>query len=99
MGETTIATASKCPKCNQQGEQIAKNQSAPDAKGKRYDVLTFKCTYRLCTWLDTNWIVAVDEDGKVPERDTGHIAKSFPDMPEISEMRRQKMLETYDDES
>jgi hypothetical protein len=93
MGQTTVAKASKCPKCNQQGDKISEKPSADP----KYVVHVYQCNYKLCTWYDTTWIVAVDEDGVVPERDIGHIKKAFPKLPEITDAQHQKLLEDFDD--
>ena len=93
MSETTLATAKKCPKCNQVGEQVGE---APTSDPK-YTGYVFTCLYKLCVWFETNWIVTVDEDGKVPVRDTGHIKKSFPALPEITPEQRKQIRENFDD--
>ncbi len=92
---TSISTASKCPKCNNQGELV---QSTPARRGM-YESRIYKCTTKLCRWFDSNWLVQIDEDGNVPERDIGHVAKSFPNLPELSPEQLKRIREPkFDDD-
>ena len=94
VGEsTTIGVASRCPRCDQTGEHVS---TKPTAK-PGYKAHIYRCTTKLCQWFSTNWVVTEDPDGKVPVRDIGHIPKSFPTVPKISEEQRHRLRTTFDD--
>ena len=94
MAETTLATASKCPKCNNTGDLISKQPTeVPQLTGHVYE-----CKYKLCVWFNTRWIVTVDEDGKVPTRDPGHDPARFPALPKITDKQREKVLDWIEDD-
>ncbi len=91
---TTLATARKCPKCNNTGELILKQPTeTPELTGYVY-----QCNYKLCVWLGTRWVVTVDKDDKVPTRDTGHDPKRFPVMPAITKEQRDHVLDWIEDD-
>lgn len=62
----TIEEATYCPKCGQQGIQV---KQSPGPKGGK--VFVIHCQNKLCTWLDTGWVVQVKSDGTVAERNKG----------------------------
>ncbi len=91
---TTLATASKCPKCNNVGELIKK---APTEDPKLTGHV-FQCNYKLCTWLNTRWIVTVDDDDKVQTRDPGHDPKRFPTVEPITDKQQEHVLDWIEDD-
>lgn len=95
MGETTLAVAKKCPKCNNVGTLVGeKPTSDPRLTGHIY-----MCETKTCLWGGTTWLVMVDENGKVPTMDIGHERKLFPKLPEISEERREQIMKGLADDT
>lgn len=86
MGETTLQTARKCPKCNSEGALVS-TQPTEDLKLTGY---VYQCENKVCPWFSTRWVVTADEDDKVTTRDPGHDPKRFPAMevPGLSTGRR-----------
>jgi hypothetical protein len=64
------------------GETVNSN-TVRSPQGKPVQMLTMQCQNLHCRWYMTNWIVQVDEDGKVPVRDSGHEPKTFPRLNKI----------------
>ncbi len=95
MAETTLATAKKCPKCNNVGDLISKQPTeVPELTG-----YVFQCMNKVCPWFNTRWVVTADEDDKVPVRDIGHDPKRFPARAVITEEQRERMRTKFDDET
>ncbi len=89
MADTTLQTARKCPKCNNEGAMVTQQPTeTPKLTG-----YVFQCENKVCPWYTTRWVVTADEDDKVPVRDTGHDPKRFPAVPRISERQRQAILD------
>ena len=93
MGETTLSTASKCPKCNNTGE-IVKQSPTRDPRITGY---VYKCTHSLCLWYNTTWLVTADDDGKVQEAKIG-TERLFPKRDDITPAQLKRLRETFDDE-
>lgn len=70
----TIDEAKRCPRCSQAGQESG-NHRGP--KGSR--VYTFVCMNEVCPWYETGWIVQVNSDGTIPEREAG--PKEFEKLP------------------
>ncbi len=86
--ETTLQTARKCPKCNNEGELIVKERTTnPKLTGHVY-----QCNNKVCPWYTTRWVVTVDDEDHVQTRDPGHDPKRFPPLPTITEAQRQRLL-------
>jgi hypothetical protein len=87
---TTFETAKRCPKCEQPGEDVQ------TMRGSRPGVLvhTIFCRNQVCIWLNTSWLVQVNEDGSVPEAYQQLGPKSFPKLSPEAETRVQEALAT-----
>ena len=66
MSRTTWEEARACPRCGNPGEET-KRESGP--KGSTVYVLT--CRTERCKWENTGWLVQVNRDGSIPERQKG----------------------------
>jgi hypothetical protein len=87
----TWEEASKCPKCGEPGEET--NRSAAVVSGRPTgSVITLTCRNERCQWLNTSWIVQVDRNGTIPERQGGG-DKQFPNLTPGQEAMARRMLE------
>ena len=93
MSETTLTTASKCPKCNNQGTLV---KEAPTTDPK-YTGYIFMCETKTCLWSNTTWVVTADDEGKVPTMDIGHTKRVFPKRKDMTDADRQRLRDTFDD--
>lgn len=92
-GTTTHDSAKKCPKCGNYGT-LVKEEKTLDLRYKGY---VYTCENGRCTWAGTNWVVMVDEDGRVPMMDIGHTKKMFPKLKDITDAERARIRTTFDD--
>jgi hypothetical protein len=91
MSETTFEEASRCPKCGQPGEDKKKRKVR---KGRNWvEIHTIYCRNQLCRWLDTAWLVQVNEDGSIPQAYQQLGDKQFPKLSPESETRVQEAME------
>jgi hypothetical protein len=74
MPDTKYEEAKRCPKCSTPGEVVATNP------GPRRDskVETIECMNDLCLQAHERWIVQVNSDGTIPDRQKGPKEFDFP---------------------
>ncbi len=93
MLTVSFEEASKCPRCDNAGEQNALVRNVKD--GKLY---TFTCRNSACSWFETDWVVQRLEDGTVPLRETTR-ERTFAPIPGMTQEKAIKALkQTADDE-
>jgi len=73
----TEEQAKRCPRCTVPGRVVNKRTIRAHG-GDPAGMFTMQCGNLKCRWYQTNWVVQVNTDGEVPERDSGHEPKSFP---------------------
>lgn len=79
--------ASRCPKCDNPGEQKSVQNTANNSK-----LHIFTCQNAACRWYQTDWVVQKLEDGTVPERVPDR-QKTFPAIPGMTQEKAQRQLE------
>ena len=62
--------AKVCPRCKHTGKLVGKKREG------RTTVHVFECITPRCKWYETTWIVGLNPDGTVQEREAG--IKEFP---------------------
>lgn len=62
--DTSFEDARRCPKCDELGHNAGK-QRGPN----RSTIHTFTCRNEKCPWNGTGWIVQVNNDGSIADRD------------------------------
>jgi hypothetical protein len=80
---TTFEEAKQCPKCGKPGDDTGSRPT--NRRGVK--VHTIFCRNRVCPWLDTSWIVQVNQDGSIPEAYSGHGRKQYPKVSKEMESR------------
>lgn len=65
----TLEEASRCPRCEQPGDNTTEQKIDGGAKGSV--IRTYFCRNERCRWHNTSWIVQVKSDGTVPMRGPG----------------------------
>ena len=83
----TFEEASRCPKCDNTGEQKSM-QAAPEGS-KLY---IFTCRNEPCAWYLTDWVVQRLEDGTIPER-VPNRQKTFPSIPGMTQEKAAAQIE------
>src|SRR5258708_28647081 len=75
--DSTFERAKRCPRCGQPGElsNTIKNYPRPGA-----EVATYVCVNELCITRGEGWIIQVNADGTIPERQEG--PKQFEASPQ-----------------
>lgn len=96
---TTLEEARRCPRCNELGEHVEKEDRylrSGTARGSK--ITNFYCRNSRCKWFNTSWTVQVRPDGTIPDallyRD-----KKFPELPtwgqrSVDALEEQLRLET-----
>jgi hypothetical protein len=83
---STIEEASKCPRCGAQGFNASMSQGRRGSK-----VYTYTCQNDTCSWYKTGWVVQVNADGTIPERQAG--PKEHPKPDSYAEAIAKKQIE------
>jgi hypothetical protein len=80
MSDITYEQASRCPRCDQPGEETV---TRPGSRKSTIYILT--CRNSACRWYNTRWVVQRLEDGTIPVRASGaeepRRPKTFPKLP------------------
>ena len=92
VAETTWEEASRCPKCNQPGEDV-KETKTRNGRGKDVVVHTVFCRNPICIWLDTSWLVQINEDGSIPKAYEQLGNKKYPKLSPELETRVQEAIQ------
>lgn len=82
----SLEEASRCPKCEEPGEETRKMPGP-----KRSKVHIYTCRNERCSWLNTNWTVQEMDDGTIPERKQG--PKELPPLTPSEEAMARAILE------
>lgn len=59
----TLEEASRCPKCQEVGDQGAPQRSNKPG----VNIIPFTCKNERCRWYNTAWLVQVNPDGTIPD--------------------------------
>ena len=84
---TSFEDAKKCPKCGKPGEDMGSRSVRSPNSGATVQIHSIYCRTQLCPWLDTMWIVQVNEDGTIPEAYSQLGNKQYPKLSPESEAR------------
>ena len=88
----TFEEASRCPKCDNPGEQKEKRAD------RTHDLYIFTCQNKVCLWYQTDWVVQRNSDGTIPEREVNRL-KTFPVVPGMSQEKAiEQVKKTIKDE-
>jgi hypothetical protein len=74
MSTATWEEASRCPKCDQPGDDRKQTYN----REKHATIHILYCVQKLCPWFDTAWFVQVNDDGSIPKEVAMHQPKQFP---------------------
>lgn len=84
----------RCPKCGKPGQPLAKT---PGPHGSK--IHQFRCDNQLCRWQGTGWIVQVNEDGTIADRNDERITvPKKPRIPRILDSDMEKYRQKIRDE-
>lgn len=84
--DTKYEEAKRCPKCGVPGNFTKSRRQTRPTRGW-CTIEVYKCENDRCKSEYDTWIVQVNEDGSIPERQKGD--KEFPDSPRMISMGQQ----------
>lgn len=92
LSQVTFEDAKRCPKCDKPGRIHQEFPRGP------HTVYTIMCETELCLWYNTTWVVQVNADGSIPNRDRELAPRQPKTFPKVNFRRGQEYLDSIEDD-